>query len=249
MEEQERINAIQKKIGYIEKRDDITNEIPLTTSISNIGLSEKVSNNLIRCGVRNLEELLSIDYEKLKFVRGLGRTGRNEILMCVHRLGYKLPNENLAIDYQSIERKAQGKILLEDLGLSGMARKALNRAGIYTMDDLENNIDKLDKIPNFGYRKKAIVETWLSDLNREKIGEEKDKLNQKTKNDELQQENNAIKQRIKEKRNLLEQYRMLIAEREQLLQQEQELDRELDQLRGEQHATTSKLTKTKNPGQ
>ena len=29
MEEQERINAIQKKIGYIEKRDDITNEIPL----------------------------------------------------------------------------------------------------------------------------------------------------------------------------------------------------------------------------
>ena len=42
MKEETIINEVEpKEIDYTETRDDITDEIPLTTSISNIGLSEK----------------------------------------------------------------------------------------------------------------------------------------------------------------------------------------------------------------
>lgn len=58
----------------IEVRDDITEEISLTTSITNIGLTEKVSKLLKRAGINNLERLLEIDYKDLKNVRGLGTT-------------------------------------------------------------------------------------------------------------------------------------------------------------------------------
>lgn len=64
MEEETIINEIEpedfeteeidnEEIGYTETRDDITDEIPLTTSISNIGLSGKVSNLLRRYGVND----------------------------------------------------------------------------------------------------------------------------------------------------------------------------------------------------
>lgn len=265
MKEETIINEVEPKeidyeeIDYRETRDDITDEIPLTTSISNIGLSGKVSNLLRRYGVNDLERLLKVNYKDLKHVvRGLGPMGRNEILICVHKLGYELPGENLAVNYQSLERKARGELLLEDLGLPGMARKALNRAGIYTMNDLENSMGNLDEIPNFGSRKKEIVETWLKGLNSEEMKEEnlnttqdsldQEVLNLQTINNELQQEIDDIKERIAIRQNLLEEYQRLIAEREQLLQQEQDLDRKLDQIRGEQHATGPNLTKTTNPG-
>lgn len=257
MEEERIIDEIEpKEIGDIEERTDVTDEIPLTTSISNIGLSGKVSNLLRRYGVNDLGRLLKVNYKDLKHaIRGLGPMGRNEILMCVHKLGYELPGENLAIECHNLEKKARGELLLEDLGLPGMARKALNRAGIYTMNDLEKSMGTLDEIPNFGLRKKEIVETWLKGLNDEKPRKENTQnsldqeiLSLQTINDRLQQENDDIKERIAVRQNLLEEYQRLIAEREQLLQQEQDLDRQLDQLRGEQRATGPEFTKTTNPG-
>lgn len=169
-----------------------------------------------------------------------------------------MPGENLALEFQSLVRRSQGEVLLEDLGLPRMAYMTLNRAGIYTMQDLINNKDRLDKIPNFGTGKRTMVETWLEDLNRKKSEEgdlitpqqnpNQEVLNLQTRNNELQQENDAIKQRIVKKQRLLEEYQRLITEREQLLQKEQELDRQLARLRGEQHATGPKLTKTTNSG-
>ena len=116
----------------------------------------------------------------------------------------------------------------------------------------------LDEIPNFGPRKKEIVETWLKGLNSEEMKEEnlnttqdspdQEILNLQARNNRLQQENDDIKERIAIRQNLLEEYQRLIVEREQLLQQEQDLDRKLDQIRGEQHATGPNLTKTTNPG-
>ena len=58
MEEQNRINDIpeEKENGDIETRDDITDKIPLTTSITDLGLTKKVSNLLQRVGINDLEE-------------------------------------------------------------------------------------------------------------------------------------------------------------------------------------------------
>lgn len=256
-EEEKRKNDIpeEKKNGYIETRDDITDKIPLTTSITNLGLTKKVSNLLQRVGINNLERLLKLDYKDLRNVRGLGTMGKNEILICIHRLGYEMSGENLALEYQSLVRKNKGEELLEDLGLQGMACKSLNRAGIYTMEDLIKNLNNLDEIPNFGTVKKHIVEAWLEDLKSEEgdlITPQQDPnqeiLNLQTRNIELQQENDTIKQRMVKKRSLLEEYQRLIDEREQLLQQEQELDRQLNQLRGEQNATTPQFTKSTKQG-
>lgn len=250
-----KVSEIRSDNKEIEVRDDITEEIPLTTSIINIGLTKKTSNLLQRVGINNLERLLKLDYKDLRNVRGLGTMGKNEILICLHRLGYEMSGENLALEYQSLVRKNKGEELLADLGLQGMTCKALNRAGIYTMEDLIKNLNNLDKIPNFGTVKKHIVEVWLEDLKSEEadlITPQQDSnqevLNLQTRNNEIQQENDAIKKRIVKKRKLLEEYQRITEEREQLLQQEQDLDRQLDQLRREQHATGPKLTKTTKQG-
>ena len=178
--------------------------------------------------------------------------------MCIHSFGYEMSSESSALEYQNLVRKNKGEVLLEDLGLPGIACKALNRAGIYTLETLIKNLNKLDEIPNVGTGKKMIVEAWLEDLKRKKSeegdlitpqqGSNQEVLNLQTINNELQQEIDDIKQRTVKKQNLLKEYQRLIAEREQLLQQEQDLDRKLDQIRGEQRATGPNLTKTTNPG-
>lgn len=260
MEEQNRINDIpeEKENGDIETRDDITDKIPLTTSITDLGLTKKVSNILQRVRINDLERLLKLDYKDLRNVRGLGTKGKNEILTCIHSFGYEMSGESSALEYQNLVRRSRGEELLEDLGLSGMACKALNRAGIYTLETLIKNLNKLEEIPNVGTGKKIIVEAWLEDLKRKKSEEgdlisppqdsNQEILNLQARNNRLQQENDDIKERIAIRQNLLEEYQRLIVEREQLLQQEQDLDRKLDQIRGEQHATGPNLTKTTNPG-
>ena len=256
MAEEKITNEIEPKVKG--PGDDITDEIPLTTSITNLGLTKKVSNLLQRAGINDLERLLKLDYKDLRNVRGLGTKGKNEILMCIHSFGYEMSSESSALEYQNLVRKNKGEVLLEDLGLPGIACKALNRAGIYTLETLIKNLNKLDEIPNVGTGKKMIVEAWLEDLKRKKSeegdlitpqqGSNQEVLNLQTINNELQQENDDIKERIAIRQNLLEESQRLIAEREQLLQQEQELDRKLDQIRGEQRATGPNLTKTTNPG-
>lgn len=224
MAEEKRTNEIGPKVKG--PGDDNTDEIPLTTSITNLGLTKKVSNFLQRAGINDLERLLKLDYKDLRNVRGLGTKGKNEILMCIHSFGYEMSSESLALEYQNLVRKNKGEVLLEDLGLPGIACKALNRAGIYTLETLIKNLNKLDEIPNVGTGKKMIVEAWLEDLKRRK-SEEGDLITpQQGSNQEvlnLQTINNE-------------------------LQQEQELDRKLDQIRGEQRATGPNLTKTTNPG-
>ena len=261
MEEQNRINDIpeEKENGDIETRDDITDKIPLTTSITDLGLTKKVSNILQRVGINDLERLLKLDYKDLRNVRGLGTKRKNEILTCIHSFGYEMSGESSALEYQNLVRRSRGEELLEDLGLSGMACKALNRAGIYTLETLIKNLNKLEEIPNVGTGKKIIVEAWLEDLKRKKSEEgdlisppqdsNQEVLNLQTINNELQQEIDDIKQRTVKKRKLLEKYQRLMDEKEQLLQQEQELDRQLAQLRGEQNATTPQFTKSTKQGQ
>ena len=257
MEEEKITNEIEPKVKG--PGDDITDEIPLTTSITNLGLTKKVSNLLQRVGINDLERLLKLDYKDLRNVRGLGTKGKIEILMCIHSFGYEMSSESSALEYQNLVRKNKGEVLLEDLGLPGIACKALNRAGIYTLETLIKNLNKLEEIPNVGTGKKIIVEAWLEDLKRKKSEEgdlisppqdsNQEVLNLQTINNELQQEIDDIKQRTVKKRKLLEKYQRLMDEKEQLLQQEQELDRQLAQLRGEQNATTPQFTKSTKQGQ
>ena len=115
----------------------------------------------------------------------------------------------LLFEYQNLVRRSRGEELLEDLGLSGMACKALNRAGIYTLETLIKNLNKLEEIPNVGTGKKIIVEAWLEDLKRKKSEEgdlisppqdsNQEVLNLQTINNELQQEIDDIKQRTVKK--------------------------------------------------
>ncbi len=247
MEEQRRITNITEE----QPKDNITNDWKQTMSFTDLGLTPRVSNLLQRYGITNLERLLHLDYNDLRHVKGLGIKGKNEILMFLHNYGYEMPGEDSAPEYQSLVRREQGEELLEDLGLPQTACKALNRYGIYTMDSLIKNLNNLDEIPNFGTRKKEIVVAWLKDLK----SKEEDTIVQKqnpsqtvsslqARNTELQQENNAIQQRIDKKQILLKEYQQLIEEKCQLLKREQDLDRQLAQLRGEQNATPKQITKT-----
>lgn len=107
MEEEKITNKIEPKVKG--PGDDITDKIPLTTSITNLGLTKKVSNLLQRAGINDLERLLKLDYKDLRNVRGLGTKGKNEILMCIHSFGYEMSSESSALEYQNLVRKKQGR--------------------------------------------------------------------------------------------------------------------------------------------
>ena len=247
MEKQRRITDVTEE----QPKDNITNDWKQTMSFTDLGLTPRVSKLLQRYGITNLERLLNLDYNDLRHVKGLGIKGKNEILTFIQNYGYEMPREDSALEYQSLVRREQGEELLEDLGLPQTACKALNRYGIYTMDSLIKNLSNLNEIPNFGTRKKEIVVAWLEDLKSKEEDTTVQEQNPsqtvsslQARNAELQQENNAIQQRIDKKQILLKEYQQLIEEKCQLLKREQDLDRQLAQLRGEQNATPKQITKT-----
>ena len=218
-------------------KEDMIN-IDLSRDIKELGLSGIVSGNLKRAGVKNLRDLLKLDYCNLKYIHGIESKGKNEILNFVHTLGYTIQNEPDTLSYQ--EKKEQGQALLEDYGIPRSVCLPLYRASIYTMKALKEDPDAVERVKYFGPKKKEILQLYLDQP--ESISQ-KENLSQPTKNTMLKLENEEIKKRIETKQQLLDEYDRLVTERETLMKKERELDEKIDKIRGEIFAQPKQYTK------
>ena len=208
-------------------KEDIT-DIDLSKDIKKLGLSGILSGNLKRAGVETLGELLNLNYDDLKYIRGIGFKGKKDILDYVHSLGYTIQNEPETSSYQ--ERIEQGQVLLEDYGMPKSVYLPLYRAGIYTMEELRENPSVVKEIKYFGPKKKEILQQYLDNL---ESMQQKENIKLQKRNSKLKQENEEIQKRIKTKQTLLNEYAKLLTEREMLTEKERELDEKLAQIRGE----------------
>ena len=209
-------------------KEDIT-DIDLSKDIKKLGLSGILSGNLKRAGVETLGELLNLNYDDLKYIRGIGSKGKKDILDYVHSLGYTMQNEPETSSYQ--ERIEQGQVLLEDYGMPKSVCLPLYRAGIYTMEELRRNPNVVEGIKYFGPKKKEILQQYLDNL---ESMQQKENLSLQERNSKLKQDNEEIKKRIAEKQQLLEEYHRLQVENITLIQKERDLDKKLAQIRGEE---------------
>lgn len=207
---------------------DIT-DIDLSKDIKKLGLSGILSGNLKRAGVKTLGELLNLNYDDLKYIRGIGSKGKKDILDFVHGLGRTIQNEPETSSYQ--ERKEQGQVLLDDYGIPNSVCLPLYRAGIYTMEKLRENPSVVKEIKYFGPKKKEILQQYLDNL---ESMQQKENLSLQERNSKLKQDNEEIKKRIAEKQQLLEEYHRLQVENITLIQKERDLDKKLAQIRGEE---------------
>ena len=204
-------------------------DLDVSKDIKKLGLSGILSGNLKRAGVETLGDLLNLNYDDLKYIRGIGSKGKKDILDYVHNLGYTMQNEPETSSYQ--ERIEQGQILLEDYGMPKSVCLPLYRAGIYTMEELKRNPKIVERIKYFGPKKKEILQQYLDNL---ESMQQKENLSLQERNSKLKQDNEEIKKRIAEKQQLLEEYHRLQVENITLIQKERDLDKKLAQIRGEE---------------
>ena len=203
-------------------------DLELSKDIKKLGLSGILSGNLKRAGVETLGELLNLNYDDLKYIRGIGNKEKKDILDYVHSLGYTMQNEPETSSYQ--ERIEQGQILLEDYGMPKSVCLPLYRAGIYTMEELKRNPKIVERIKYFGPKKKEILQQYLDNL---ESMQQKENIKLQKRNAKLKQENEEIQKRIKTKQTLLNEYAKLLTERERLTEKERKIDEKLAQIRGE----------------
>ena len=165
-------------------------DLELSKDIKKLGLSGILSGNLKRAGVETLGELLNLNYDDLKYIRGIGSKGKKDILDYVHSLGYTIQNEPETSSYQ--ERIEQGQVLLEDYGMPKSVCLPLYRAGIYTMEKLRENPSAVKEIKYFGPKKKEILQQYLDNL---ESMQQKENLSLQERNSKLKQDNEEIKKK------------------------------------------------------
>ena len=105
-----------------------------------------------RVGINTLGDLLATNYQSLKKVRQLGSKGRAEIKDYVHKLGYKLDDEEYELSEREIRaiNMAKGIPMIEALGLDPKTCKTLNHNGIYTVLDLLRERERAFSLPGMG---------------------------------------------------------------------------------------------------
>lgn len=223
-------------------------ELPLT--LQQIGIKKATRKKLAMNNINSLEELLNTNYEDLIKTRQLGASGLNEIKKALHNAGYKIKNEENSPEAKREKLKAEGRLLLEDLGFPRQTYSMLYKAGIFTINQLDENWNKITQIKGYGpYRQQSLLEHLIV-LGIEATAEQliiSDDVAERLKEMEAQKNINVAELRqqeeVEERNILIKEYQSLIAEKQILRRREQEIDEELERIRGNLNAKVNQKRK------
>ena len=225
-----------------ELRDgDIIAEIDLEDDIKDVlNLSNKVIKCLHKRGIYTLRELLDTEYNDIKKTKRLGEAGVEEIRNALKPFGFTLKNADQAWEVQREKRIEEGYQLLETYGWPKEIYSLLYQNGIFTLEDVENNLGKIETIKNYGPKRQSLLRQYLKQTNIEevaldsrtsskvKIEEEKGleerlfRLNQKKK-----KKNKEQREKVEKKEALVTEYYRLLEEQAELQERERKADEEL----------------------
>lgn len=241
-----------------ELRDgDIIAEIDLEDDIKDVlNLSNKVIKCLHKRGIYTLRELLDTEYNDIKKTKRLGEAGVEEIRNALKPFGFTLKNADQAWEVQREKRIEEGYQLLETYGWPKEIYSLLYQNGIFTLEDVENNLGKIETIKNYGPKRQSLLRQYLKQTNIEevaldsrtsskvKIEEEKGleerlfRLNQR-----LASKNKEQREKVEKKEALVTEYYRLLEEQAELQERERKADEELAKIRGELSEKIPEYTK------
>ena len=212
-------------------------ELPIT--LQQIGIKKAIRKKLARHNIETLEELLDTDYEDLIKIRQLGASGINEIKKVLHDAGYKIKNEENSLEAKREKLKSQGRLLLEDLGFPSQTYAILYKTGIFTIEQLNENWNKITQLRGYGpYRQQSLLE-HLAMLGIEATAEQliiPEDVEKRLKEMESKRKIEATELKQQEETEewniLIKEYQALIAEKQNLRKREEEIDEELGRIRG-----------------
>lgn len=119
------------------------------TSIDDIGLSTRTSNQLIRNGIRTIKDVETRSAYELMDFQNFGTEALRDLVTQLKPFGVEIDG---ADDFLGKELGALD-IPITELGLSFRPLNCLKKYGIRTMGDLvQYSVDDLHKIKNFGYK-------------------------------------------------------------------------------------------------
>ena len=136
----------------IQERPIVSIEDAQRTPIGELPISNYIKPHFKRVGINTLGDLLATNYQRLKKIRQLGPKGLAEIKDYVHKLGYKLDDEEYELSEREIRaiNMAKGIPMIEALGLNPKTCKTLNHNGIYTVLDLLRERESAFSLPGMG---------------------------------------------------------------------------------------------------
>ena len=240
-----------------ELRDgDIIAEIDLEDDIKDVlNLSNKVIKCLHKWGIYTLRELLDTEYNDIKKTKRLGEVGVEEIRNALKPFGFTLKNADQAWEVQREKRIEEGYQLLETYGWPKEIYSLLYQNGIFTLEDVENNLGKIETIKNYGPKRQYLLRQYLektkvlpekniktADKKEEELGTEEMLIRE---NQRLFAENNEQRAKLEKKEKLIAEYYRLLEEQEDLQERERKADEELAKIRGELNERIPEYTKGK----
>ena len=135
---------------------DISDEEALLP-ITAFDISRRCKNSLLRSGkVQCLGDLLSLNSSSLINMRNLGIKGIKEICDCLSSFGYSLDYHDDSIDKKKQQLLEKGEFLVDDVIDSRKVNFALNRAGIYSIEQLLA-VEDIKDIPGIGNAYSLII--------------------------------------------------------------------------------------------
>lgn len=146
--------------------------ISLDTLISDLNISTKSINCLMKANIMTIRELLIYSKHDLLKIRGIGLNGVVEIDTIIRMLGYSLKYD----DFCNIENSALN-ISIKHLNLSTRLKNALFRNDIFTIDTLITySRNDLLKINSVGVKGIDEIETALASLGYKLLSTEENNI-------------------------------------------------------------------------
>lgn len=232
------------KLTFLGEYDDfgLTPEIA-NTPVSQLELPVAIKNVLEKqLYVYTLGDLLTVEYSSILKARHFGEKYLGILKDYVHSLGYTLNGEEPTLNEILKSLKEKGVQLLEEVIPNVKIYNPLYKNGIYTIEDLLNYGPDVCKIVRFGPLRQQELLKRMRELNlsfNDLSGVTVPKINQTVEvpkpvvairpNEAIitqaKIENDTIRNRIKQKEELVKEYECLMEERNQLIARENELDR------------------------
>lgn len=164
----------------------------------------RVKTSLGRTGCINvLGDLLSTPYSKIERLRGMGGKTKEDLKVYIESLGYSLQNAGISVEEKKEQLESSGELLVERVIDSRKIMLALNRAGIYTVDELIER--DFRTIPGIGETSEKEIVTNLKDYvaQEHEVDEKEEELERLTQErDSLRKRNIAL---VLEQREVTEQ--------------------------------------------
>lgn len=141
--------------------------------ISSLDISKRCKNSLLRSGrCYFLGDLLSLDSNTLRNIRNMGDKSYSELVEYLVCLGYSLDPMEESVDEKKQHLRENGEFLVDDIIESRRASLALNRAGIYSVDQLLS-VEDVRCIPGVGNVFSSII---LSSLREFSLGHNEEEV-------------------------------------------------------------------------